>query len=245
MNLLDLHQEMIKNFLELPGSQAILNEPVRIVPDLEPEVTLMPAGDVPSPASRPEWRVTATCCGSQGEAYTECPEGFEGTLEEALHLPVNEKGIDARTMAAINAAMAHLGLCPGSFPDDPAVHARYAQELCHYVCGQFGNSHIVLIGYDGYLVKQFVESGLDFWTLDRNPDNITKDRFHHVIVNSARYNRESCYAWGRVFLVTGSTFCNGTVTQFLDHGIPVVFYGITCAGAASLLELPWFVPQIN
>ena len=55
MNLFDLHQEMIRNFRNLPEAQALLKEPVRIVPDTEPEVTLMPDGDIPSPANRPEW----------------------------------------------------------------------------------------------------------------------------------------------------------------------------------------------
>lgn len=244
MTMFELYQKMLTRFLALPGAGSLLSEPVRITPDPEPEVLLLPEGSTSSFISRPEYRVTAVMKGVCGEAYTECPKGFEGTLKEVLDLPVSEEGIPAQTLAAINAAMSLLGLCPGSFADDPAVHAAYADNLCRFVTEQYGSSNLVLIGYDGYIVKRFSEEGLDFWTLDRNPSNITQDCFNHVIVNSGKYNREACFAWGKVLLITGSTFCNGTVLHFLNRNVPVLFYGITCAGISKLLDLPWFpVPK--
>ena len=136
--------------------------------------------------------------------------------------------------------MNYLSICPGIFPGDQAFHFEYASDLSRYVSETYGKEKIVLIGYDGYIVKRFVEDGFDFWTMDRNPDNITKDRFNHVIVNSAKRNRESGFKWGELFIVTGSTLCNGTIVQYLDSGKRLLFYGITCSGAAALLGLPWF-----
>ena len=240
MNMNEIYDELKYRFTTLYGVEELMEQPVVIVPDNEPETTLLPEGDVISAVNRPEYRVTAKICGSKGEAYTECPEGFEGTLGQVLKLPVSEKGIDARILASMNAVMNHLGLCPGTMSEDPKDLAEYADALCRHITVEYGTGNLVLVGYDGYLVKRFMDEKLDFWTLDRNPEHITKDRFHHVIVNSGRYNRESCQAWGRLLIVTGSTFCNGTVTQFLDMGLPVLFYGITCAAAATLLELPWF-----
>jgi hypothetical protein len=37
--------------------------------------------------------------------------------------------------------------------------------------------------------------------------------------------------------VTGSTVVNGTIAQFLDLGIPTVFFGVTIAGPAVVLGL--------
>lgn len=240
MTILELHQEFVNRFVSFPGVRDLLSETVRVVADPEPETTLLPDKEPPSLINRPEYRVTAYFHDHKGEAYTECPRDFTGTLEQLLSLPMNDQGIDARFVAAVNAVLCFLTGSPGSFPDDPNAHKIYAERICSYVKEHYGTSRIVLIGYDGYLVKQFMDEGLDFWTLDRDPNHITKNRFHHIVVNSGYYNRESSFAWGRIFLVTGSTLCNGTIIQYLNSGKELLFYGITCAGAASLLQLPWF-----
>ena len=242
MTMIELYEQIVSSFLKVPGVTELLDEPVSVSADPEPEVTLLPPGESPGQANRPEYRVTAAFRDTNGEAYTESPQAFEGTLQQVLDLPVTQHGICAASLAAINAVMSYLNLSPGTFPEEEQAHVQYADELYQYVSGHYGKDHIVLIGYDGYIVKKFVEEGMDFWTLDRNPDHITKNRFEHVIVNSARHNRESCYAWGRLIILTGSSLCNGTAVQFLDHQIPVLLYGITCAGAAALLGLEWFPP---
>ena len=187
--------------------------------------------------------MTAVIRGTCGQAYTETPESFQGTLKEALEIPPTEKGISAVTISALNAAMNILGLAPGTFPEEEQSRIDYADALCRYVAEKHGKSNIILVGYDGYLVKRFVEEGFDFWTMDRDPANITQNRFHHVVVNNAKRNRESSFVWGKYFVVTGSTLCNGTILHYLDSGKELLFYGITCAGAATLLNLPWFAPE--
>lgn len=241
MTIQELQEQMISAFRELPGAADLLCERVTATGSEEPEHTLRPENDVPSLAARPEYCVTAELCGKKGEAYTETPESFTGTLEEALQIPPSEKGISAVTLAALNAAMDCLSLAPGSFSEEPAQLAAYADALCRDVTERVGKEgKIVLVGYDGYIVKRFMEEGLTFWTLDRDPDHIAQDRFDHVVVNGARRNRESAFLWGDLFLVTGSSLCNGTAVHYLNSGKELLFYGITCAGAAKLLSLPWF-----
>ncbi len=240
-----IYDKIIENFLRLPMiTPEVLNMPIYIPDERIPEVTLRPDGDKITSINRPEYRVIADFQGTKGEAYTECPCGFEGTLKEALDIRPTDNGISAATIASINAAMSHFGHFKGIFPDDPAVHQKYAKKLCIYVSRNFGRSNIVLVGYDGYIVKTFVESGIDFWTIDRNPENISRNLFQHIVVNSGKWNRESAFAWGKVFLITGSTLCNGTITQYLGRGIEqgrqILFYGITAAGPMKLLGLPWF-----
>ena len=243
MTIDELYQQILSAFYRLDGAEALLNETVSVTPSAEPEKTLRPENDPPSTVARPEYCVTATLCGVKGEAYTEEPTGFSGTLRQALHILPTEKGISAVTIAALNAAVNYLGLAPGTFPEGEEAHFRYADALCRYVTEHFGKSNIILVGYDGYLVKRFVEEGLDFWTMDRDPDHISQNRFHHVVVNNAKRNRESSFVWGKYFIVTGSTLCNGTILPYLDSDKEVLFYGITGAGAATLLHLPWFSPD--
>ena len=243
MTVTDLYQEILAEFYKRDGAQELLGEAVSVTVSEEPERTLRPEGDPPSTVARPEYCVTAELCGVKGEAYTETPEAFQGTLEEALSIAPSENGISAVTVAALNAAMNKLGLCPGTFPEEEQAHIAYADAVCRHITENYGRGNLVLVGYDGYFVKRFMEEGLDFWTMDRDPDHIAQDRFDHVVVNSAKRNRESSFAWGKLFLITGSTLCNGTIVQYLDSGKELLFYGITCAGAATLLSLPWFSPE--
>ena len=241
MTIQEIYDKLTEKFLGLKGVSDILDERIEIRADKEPEPALMPWNYVPFKDKRPEYRVTASFKGYEGEAYTETPEDFDGTLREAISLPASDKGIDARTLSAINAVMNSLGLCAGVFPATFDERRLYTEALFGHVCGDLGiRSNLILVGYDGYIVKKFVSEDIDFWTMDRDPDNISQDRFKHVVVNSGRYNREACFAWGKYFIVTGSTLTNGTIVQYLDKGKDILFYGITIAGAATLLGLPWF-----
>ena len=240
MTIQEIYDNLIEKFCALPEVPALLPLPISIKADSEGETTPMPWNYIPFKDRRPEYRVTARFNEYEGEAYTETPADFEGTLLEAISLPPSEKGIDARCLAAINAVMNCLGLCAGVFPNTFDEHRLYTDALYLHVAEKYGKSNIILVGYDGYIVKKFVLEEVDFWTMDRDPDNISQDRFKHVIVNSAFYNRQACLTWGKLLIVTGSTLTNGTIVQYLDQGKDLLFYGITIAGAATLLGLPWF-----
>ena len=243
MTVAELYQQILSAFYGLEGADALLQETVSVTAAAEPERTLRPEYEPFSGIARPEYCVTATLSGAKGEAYTENPEDFSGTLQQALEIPPTEKGISAVTIAALNAAVNYLHLAPGTFPEGEEARLQYADALCRFVLEHHGRENIVLVGYDGYLVKRFMDEGLIFWTMDKDPDNITQDRFHHVVVNNAKKNRESSFVWGKFFIVTGSSLCNGTIRHYLESGKELLFYGITCAGAATLLKLPWFSPE--
>lgn len=241
MTIAQIYEQLISKFRAIPEVSEFLNETVTVTRDFTPEPALMPHTYVPFGGSTPEYRVTALFRDCPGEAYTEKPSDWEGTVEEAISLPATEEeGISPITVAVINSVMSYLGLCKGTFSSDFKTRGNYASDLYDYIKAHYGMENIVLVGYDGHIVKKFVDGGMDFWTLDRDPDNISQDRFRHIVVNSAKLNRESCFAWADVFIVTGSTLTNGTITQFLDHGTDILFYGITIAGTAKLLGFDWF-----
>ena len=241
MTIQEIYDKILKNFRALPGVTDLLDEIVEIHGSRQPEKTLMPEGDVPSQVNRPEYCTYAKFKGVKGEAYSETPADFYGTLGELLEYPLAGKGIDARVLAAINAVMKHLGLLENAtWSDEPEARRQYANQIYDEVTEKYGKSNIILVGYDGYILQRFMEEPLDFWTMDRNPDNVTKDRFDHVIVNSGKPNRDACIEWGKILIVTGSTLCNGTIIPYLECGKDVKFYGITFAGASKLLDLPWY-----
>ncbi len=263
MTITELYEQILSEFYKKPGAEQLLEEPVTVTVSSEPERTLRPEGDPPSTVARPEYCVIAMLGGetggTYGEAYAEAgiiadslkaevedipgKEIFCGTLKEALEIAPTENGISPITVSALNAAMSRLNLCSGVFQEGEEFHAMYADALCRYVTEHYGRDNIVLVGYDGYLVKRFMDEKLGFWTLDLDPDNVSQDRFDHIVVNGAKLNRESGFAWGKIFIVTGSSLCNGTIIPYLNSGKELLFYGITCAGTAGLLNLSWFSPE--
>ena len=131
MTIEELYQQILSGFYALEGAKELLDETVSVTGAKEPEKTLRPENDPPSTVARPEYCVTATLRGVRGEAYTETPEDFRGTLEEALHIPPSEKGISAVTIAALNAAMSCLGLAPGVFPEEEEDRLTLLDTLGH------------------------------------------------------------------------------------------------------------------
>ena len=56
-----------------------------------------------------------------------------------------------------------------------------------------------------------------------------------VTVEDGASAHEDLIAWADLILCTGSTICNGTITDYLDLETPVLFFGITAAGASRLM----------
>ena len=73
MTIFELYDKLIIRFKEMDGVEKLLDQPVAVMADTEPEPALMPWNYVPFKDRRPEYRVTADLCGTKGEAYTEKP----------------------------------------------------------------------------------------------------------------------------------------------------------------------------
>jgi len=72
-------------------------------------------------------------------------------------------------------------------------------------------------------------------------DNIGQEKYG-IMVESGMCKMTEVGTWADVFLVTGSTICNGTLVEFLKIKKPVIYFGTTLAGAARLLGLTGFCP---
>jgi uncharacterized protein (DUF4213/DUF364 family) len=75
---------------------------------------------------------------------------------------------------------------------------------------------------------------------DLNPDNAGKRQAGVIIEPAAK--ADECIEWCDLILATGSTVANGTADALLDSGKPILFYGVTCAAAAAMLDLERFCP---
>ena len=93
-----------------------------------------------------------------------------------------------------------------------------------------------LVGYQPALLEMLAGSGRQVRVLDLNPENVGATRFGVRVEDGARA-REDLIQWADLILCTGSTLCNGTLVDYMELPVPVVFFGITLAGSAELLGL--------
>ena len=76
--------------------------------------------------------------------------------------------------------------------------------------------------------------------LDLDPDNIGKTLRGAKILGAEATNES--VDWADLLVVTGSTISNDTIGRFLTDK-PVIFFGTTVSGAASLMGWERFLPD--
>ncbi len=142
--------------------------------------------------------------GCYGDAFTDKPVEFKGTIKELL-----DKGNRAEIIATLNAVMRYLGLvdrtvhCTGNEPE------KCAKELVKYL-KELKPKKIGIIGFQPAFVKEIVNifGPENVIVSDLNPENVGKIKYGTKIIHG-KYN-EDLIKNSDVVLVTGSTISNGT-----------------------------------
>lgn len=233
-------EELRRRFFALLQSEGLLNEPVALsTRALSPEeaIGITRRKDFPIITGK-DVIVQAECAGSIGQAFTDAPAVFHGTLQEVCALDINGSSHDRGIfIASLNAVMKHLGKCACT------VHCRNdGPELCAVdavaaLKERYGKVKIGLIGYQPSLLERLSQE-FPLRVVDLNPDNIGKTRYGVMVEDGGDDAvRDEVCAWADIVLCTGSTICNGTIVNFLPLGDKVLFFGTTLAGAAELMGL--------
>lgn len=178
-----------------------------------------------------------------GQAFTPVPADFEGDLGDVLSLDLQGDDDDAHRrrgifVSAVNALCSHMGIT------GKTVHCREegprecARDLVNVIgAGSPEDSRIALIGCQPRMIEMLSPAYL-LRVVDLDPENIGT-RINGTIIEGDDAT-EDVLAWCNIALVTGSTLVKGTIDRFLNRECHTVFYGVTIAGAASLLQLPHF-----
>jgi hypothetical protein len=169
--------------------------------------------------------------GALGQAFTDHFGDYEGTLETILNAPLTNNYRRAVFVAALNAALRHLGRIDGTVHCRDEEPGACAEALAEHVRDRYGDVKIAHIGFQPRMVESLAPR-FTMRVLDMDPDNIGQ-RKHGVVVESPDAT-EAAVAWADLLMVTGTTLVNGTLPAFVGEK-PVVFYGTTIAGAAYLM----------
>lgn len=239
MNTKELYSRIVKEFLALPGMDNMLSDKVVTrAKTLTPEeaIGVTERKDYPILAGK-DVMIEAEYKGSFGQAFTEAPVSFSGTLEEILSLPF-ERDAHGRSLliATINAVMSHMGLCQNVIHCKNQGPKLCGVEVASYVKDRYSNPKLLLIGYQPSMLENLAAQLPDMRVLDLNPDNIGQVRFG-ITVGHGIDDRDEWIEWADLILCTGSSACNATLGEYLETGKPTLFYGTTLAGIAALLNL--------
>jgi uncharacterized protein (DUF4213/DUF364 family) len=176
---------------------------------------------------------------SRGNAFTDAPREFTGSLAELLALPLDDTRNRGLYIAALNATFRRAGLVGGTVhcrDDDPE---RCAREIAALVDTRFRWQRVGLIGFNPAIAEALARRvGPDRLRItDLDPENVGSERFGIPIWDGECRFRE-LIEWADAVLMTGSTFVNGTfdaIREAIERaGKPMVLYGVTAAAMAHL-----------
>jgi uncharacterized protein (DUF4213/DUF364 family) len=189
-----------------------------------------------------EVMIEAQFQGSFGQAFTDRPRDFTGSLNEVLGLNLKINESRAIFIATINAIMAHLGMATNVRHCHDEEPEECASEIAQYLINKFGKVKVGLIGLQPAILENLVKTfgADDVRCTDLNTKNIGSRKYGAEIWNG-RTETKRLIRWGDLMLATSSTIVNNTFDEIREGvvslGKRLIVFGVTGAGVASLVDL--------
>jgi uncharacterized protein (DUF4213/DUF364 family) len=188
--------------------------------------------------------------GSYGQAFTDQPNDFTGSLNDVLGLSLNTNDNRAIFIATLNAVTAHLNLVTRTRHCHDEEPEKCASQIAHHILAVSGKVKVGLIGLQPAILENLV---LTFGTdnvrcTDLNPNNISSRKYGAEIWDG-RTDTEKPIKWCDLLLATGSTIINNTFDEIREkatsQGKRLIIFGVTGAGVSALvgLEILCFQPN--
>ena len=189
-----------------------------------------------------EVMIEADLRGAKGQAFTDAPSEFQGTLKQVLQLPLDTNAERALFVATLNAALRFCGIVEDTRHCRDAGPQTCALEMAKMFSQCFPRQKIGLVGLQPAILSALVGSlGKEqVLVLDRDNRNIGTDKAG-VPVQDGYTATDAVLNDADVWLVTGTTLVNGTFDSIqqiaMAQGKHCFFFGVTIAGAAQMLGL--------
>lgn len=239
-----LYQALHQKFYELSTKKDLLNKKIVIKTKIltsEEAIGNPDRKDFPLLKGK-EVLMSANFMDAIGQAYTQAPSEFEGSLEEIFRLSLDDIRNRGLFIASLNAVMRYI------YPDLTTVHCKdnepeeCAEEIANFL-KTLAPKKIGMIGLQPAmleaLTKKFGASSIA--CLDRDEDNTGKEKFGVTIEFGDNDSTQKLFLNSDLVLATGSTVVNGSLVDIINlsnsTNTPLYLYGTTVAGTAKLLGL--------
>ena len=179
---------------------------------------------------------------SCGQAFTDKPHDFTGSLRDVLGLSLNTNDKRAIFVATLNAVMTHLGMVTGVRHCRDKEPEECASEIAQHILSKFGRIKVGLVGYQPAILENLANTleAENVRCTDLNPRNVGDRRFGVEIWDGIS-QKSKLIVWSDLLLVTSSTIINNTFdgirTEAITKGKHLVVFGVTGAGVSALLGL--------
>jgi uncharacterized protein (DUF4213/DUF364 family) len=189
-----------------------------------------------------EVMIEAQFQGSFGQAFTDRPHDFTGSLNEVLGLDLKITDNRAIFIATLNSVTAHLGMVTGVRHCRDEEPEKCASQIAQYILTNFGIVKVGLVGLQPAILENLVRTfGADnVRCTDLNPKNIGSPKSGTEIRNG-RTETSRLIRWCDLLLVTSSTIVNNTFDGIRAEAVSpdkqLITFGVTGAGVSALLGL--------
>ncbi len=240
-------EEAVSKFRNIVEKHGLIDSSINVkMRPLKPEEAIgKPLRDDYPILKGKEVLIEADFMGDKGQAFTDEPSDFEGTIKDVINLPFNTNRNRAVVVATVNAVLRHLNIAAGTIHCKNKEPEECAEEMAYRLLNRWGkNLTVGLIGLQpaiaSCLIKTFSKNNVKIADLDE--DNIGKN-FDGVTILDGRLYAKKLVEENFLALVTGSTVVNGTIDEILETSREgnknriVIFFGTTIAGIDVLMNL--------
>lgn len=235
----ELFEILKAEFIKILTEENLLAEKIEIISKsltAEEAIGITKRKDFPIITGK-EVMLQAEYKGSYGQAFTDAPAVFKGTLAEICEMDLeNDSYAKGLIIASLNAVMKYLGKVDCTVHCKTEGPEKCAKDVVSYVKEHYGDPKIALIGYQPAILDNLSKE-LKVRVLDLNPVNVGFVRYGIKVEDGISAYEEVVKKWADLILCTGSTLCNGTIVNFMHLDKPVLFFGTTLSGAAPILGL--------
>ena len=240
----NFYENLLKEFKKIVEENGFLNEKITVKGRI-----LTPKEAIGNPKREDypilkgkEKLILAEFKGAKGQAFTDMPGEFSGTIDEILKRPLKTNFDMAVLISTLNAVCRYLNITDKSVHCKDEEPEKCSKELVDYIKEKYNNPKIALIGLQPAMLQRLSEH-FNVRVVDLDIDKIGKIKFG-IEVENAEDKTEDLLNWCDIIVSTGSTITNNTIEQFLNKK-PVVFFGTTISGTAKLMNLNRFCPCSN
>lgn len=230
---MDFYKDIKERFFNLIKEKNLMSSKVEVVSarTLTPqEVIGRPERDDFPLLKGKEPMIQANFNGSLGQAFTDMPGNYSGSLQEILAMPLDNNFEKAVFIATLNAVLRYLNYISKTVHCKDKEPAECAAHLVDYIKERFDNPRIAFIGMQPAMIEALA-AYFKIRVTDLDKDNIGK-RKGGVLIESVSKTKE-ILSWADIVLATGTTAVNNTLPSLLIEK-PIIFYGVTIAGVAYL-----------
>lgn len=230
---MDFYKDIKERFFNLIKEKNLMSSRVEVISarTLTPqEVIGRPERDDFPLLKGKEVMIQADFKGSLGQAFTDMPGNYSGSLQEILAMPLDNNFEKAVFIATLNAVLRYLNYISKTVHCKDKEPAECAAHLVDYIKERFGNPRIAFIGMQPAIIEALA-AYFKIRVTDLDKDNIGK-RKGGVLIESVLKTKE-ILSWADIILATGTTAANNTLPSLLIEK-PIIFYGVTIAGVAYL-----------